>query len=48
MFTFGFPLEFSVQQIIDCSNNSLSFGCDGGFLEGPFSYLLNHGVTTEY
>jgi hypothetical protein len=30
--SFGFFVSLSVQQIIDCSTNPLTFGCDGGFL----------------
>ncbi len=30
--SFGFFVSLSVQQIVDCSTNPLTFGCDGGFL----------------
>lgn len=41
---FGFFVPLSVQQIIDCVNNSLTFGCNGGFLEGAFTYMQMSGI----
>jgi hypothetical protein len=32
IYTFGFFIPLSIQQIIDCSNNGLTFGCQGGYL----------------
>lgn len=29
---FGFFIPLSIQQIIDCTNNGLTFGCNGGYL----------------
>lgn len=46
IYAFGWNFQLSVQQIIDCGENDLSYGCEGGFLEGPFNYLLNNGITT--
>lgn len=40
-------ISLSVQQVIDCSNNGLTFGCSGGYLEGAFSYIQLNGITTE-
>jgi hypothetical protein len=30
--TFGFFVPLSIQQIVDCVDNGLTFGCNGGFL----------------
>lgn len=32
IYTFGFFLPLSIQQVIDCSDNGLTFGCQGGYL----------------
>lgn len=32
IYSYGFVPQLSSQQIIDCANNSLTFGCDGGYL----------------
>lgn len=37
-------LPLSVKQILDCNTNNLSFGCDGGFLEGAYSYIQRYGL----
>jgi C1A family cysteine protease len=29
---FGFFVPLSVQQVIDCSSNGLTYGCKGGYL----------------
>ena len=42
-------MDLSVQQIIDCAGyTNLTLGCDGGYLEGPFVYLKNYGITTSF
>ena len=41
-------MNFSPQEIVDCSKNSLTFGCYGGFLEGSYSYMQVTGVSTEF
>ncbi|CAM5999501.1 unnamed protein product [Sphagnum balticum] len=46
--TFGFFVPLSVQQIIDCVDNGLTYGCSGGFLEGAFTYIQMKGITTDY
>jgi hypothetical protein len=45
---FGFFVPLATQQVIDCANNGLTFGCDGGYLEGSYSYIQLKGITTEY
>ena len=44
---FGFFVPMSIQQVVDCSTNGLTFGCRGGFLEGAFTYIQMSGVTLE-
>lgn len=48
IYSFGFTIQLSAQQILDCSNNTFTFGCDGGYLEGSYLFLKSNGVTTEY
>ena len=37
--SYGFFYQLSVQQIVDCSDNGLTFGCYGGYLEGALTYM---------
>lgn len=30
--SFGFYLPLSIQQVVDCADNGLTFGCRGGYL----------------
>lgn len=46
--TFGFFVPLSVQQIVDCADNGLTYGCHGGFLEGAYSYVQMNGLMTDY
>ncbi len=32
IYKFGFFVPLSTQQVIDCSTNGLTYGCNGGFL----------------
>lgn len=45
-FKIGIP-PLSAQQMIDCSDNGLTDGCNGGFIEGAYAFLQNNGLTTE-
>lgn len=38
-------MTFSEQQIIDCSANYTTFGCEGGSRAGTLQYLQDVGVT---
>lgn len=46
--TFGSFVALSVQQIVDCVDNGLTYGCHGGFLEGSYTYIQMKGVASEY
>ena len=43
----GFFIPLSIQQIIDCVGNGLTYGCSGGYLEGALSYIQMEGVVTD-
>ncbi len=47
IYKFGFFVPLSTQQVIDCSTNGLTYGCNGGFLEGSFSFMQMKGIQTE-
>jgi hypothetical protein len=32
IYKYGFFVPLSTQQVVDCSNNGLTYGCGGGFL----------------
>lgn len=32
---------------MDCTNNDLTFGCDGGFMEGALTQFQVNGITTD-
>jgi C1A family cysteine protease len=44
---YSFYVPLSVQQIIDCVDNGLTFGCSGGYLEGAFTYIQMNGINIE-
>jgi len=45
----GFPLtSLSTQQVVDCDTNGQDQGCNGGFPEGAYQYIINAGgIETE-
>jgi C1A family cysteine protease len=45
-FEAGIP-QLSAQQMIDCSNNGLTDGCNGGFIEGAYAFLQKNGLNLE-
>ena len=46
IYYYNFFVGLSVQQIIDCTTNRLTFGCNGGYLEGSLTYIQMHGIVT--
>jgi C1A family cysteine protease len=44
---FGFFYQLSVQQVIDCTDNGLTFGCRGGYLEGALTQIQMKGIVSE-
>lgn len=48
IYHYTFYVKLSYQEILSCSKNGLVFGCQGGFLEGAFSYISTNGVTSDF
>jgi len=48
IYKFGFNVPLSVQQVIDCANKGLTYGCSGGFIEGAYAYMQTIGLTTDF
>ena len=47
IYKFGFFVPLSTQQVVDCSTNGLTYGCNGGFLEGSYAYMQIKGIQTD-
>jgi hypothetical protein len=47
IYLYSFFIDLSVQQIIDCTTTGLTFGCNGGYLEGALTYIQMNGIVTE-
>lgn len=46
--TTGKLISLSEQQLVDCDINGEDHGCDGGFMDSAFKYIIqNKGLTTE-
>ena len=48
IYKYGFFVSLSTQQLIDCSTNGLTYGCNGGFLEGSYAYMQTKGIQTDF
>lgn len=48
IYKYGFFVSLSTQQVIDCSTNGLTYGCNGGFLQGSYAYMQVRGIQTDY
>lgn len=41
-------MSLSEQNLIDCSGEFGNYGCDGGFVDSAFQYIIaNRGIDTE-
>ncbi|XP_045455734.1 cathepsin K-like [Melitaea cinxia] len=40
-------LDLSEQSIVDCAWGFRNYGCDGGFLDRVYRYVLEHGIAVE-
>lgn len=46
IYHFDFFIPLSVQQVIDCTDNGLTYGCNGGYLEGSLTQIQMHGIVS--
>lgn len=37
----------SEQELVDCTRSYENFGCDGGDMINAFSYMKDHGISSE-
>ena len=47
IYKYGFFIPLSVQQVIECANNGLTFGCGGGYLEGALTHIQLNGIAAD-
>ncbi|CAH2097358.1 unnamed protein product [Euphydryas editha] len=40
-------LDLSEQSIVDCAWGFQNYGCDGGFIDRVYKYVLEHGIAVE-
>jgi len=46
IYHYSFFVELSIQQVIDCTTNDLTYGCNGGYLEGALTYIQMNGIVS--
>lgn len=44
IYYYSFYGDMSIQELVDCPRNSLTYGCSGGFIEGAMAYMMETGV----
>ncbi|VEL09241.1 unnamed protein product [Protopolystoma xenopodis] len=40
-------IDFSTQQVVDCSSEEGNMFCNGGLQDYSFNYMQKHGITSE-
>lgn len=43
----GRLIPLSVQNLVDCGNETGNFGCAGGFISNAFTYIINKGISKD-
>ena len=46
IYDLDFYLPLSIQEVLDCTRNVMTLGCQGGFIQGAFAYMRQFGVVS--